>query len=287
MQSRLLTFTNSRGESITFRDDSSFIISQITGLGDVDADVQMQRSPYQDGTTYIDSNLQPRPISFTVTILGDGDTDISYKRTQLARIFNPKLGVGTFEYKYGGVIRLIKAVAEHIPHFPTNEENRSSFHQVALVNLICPNPYWQSPVVVEEPAFEPRFRFPIRGPFIMGVQRTDRIIFNDGDAPAPVQVDFYGPADRPMIENRTTGEFIRINKRLEENEILKIDTSDGMKSVVFVDEDGTETNVFHWIDLSSTFFKLDIGENDITCNCAISNNAKDFDIYYSKLYNAV
>src|SRR5690625_949385 len=294
MQSRLLKFTNARGESISFRDGSSFIVSQIDGLGDVSADIQRQRSPFQDGSSYIDSVLSERFINFTVSIIGENDTDISQKRSELSRIFNPKLGLGTLEYRYGDVVRKIEAVPEHVPSFPTGVENRGFYHQVSLVDLICPNPYWQSTQVTEEPAFSPLFEFPSDywelgddGDlyFEMGIQRAERIIFNDGDAPAPIQVDFYGPAQSPIIENMTTGEFIRINKQLSENEVFKIDT--GAKTLIYVDEEGNETNVFHWIDPDSSFFNLEIGENEISCHCVISNLAKDFDIYYNKLYNAV
>ncbi len=286
MQGRLLTFTNSRGESITF-DGSPFSVSEIEGLGDVDADVQMQRAPYQDGANYIDSVLEPRPIAFQVLIRGDNDTDISQKRSQLAALFNPKLGPGTFAYRYGDVERIINAIPEHVPMYPRTFENRGRNHQIAFVDLICPNPYWRSTSITEEPAFEPLFRWPISGTqgFRMGMQRAQRIIHNDGDAPAPLQIDFYGPAQSPIIENLRTGEIIRINRPLAENETFKIDTEES--TLFYVDENGNETNVFNWIDTDSTFFKLELGDNEITCHCAISNNQKDFDIRYHKLYVAV
>lgn len=286
MQSRLLTFTNSRGESITFSDDSPFIVSQIDGLGGVDADIQMQKSPYQDGSTYIDSTLNPRQIGFTLTIFGFGDTDISQKRTQISRLFNPKLGPGVLEYKYGDVTRVIEAVSEHVPHFPSGED-RSQNYQIGLINLMCPDPYWKSLNVTEEPAFEPRFRFPIRGPFIMGISRDRRIINNDGDAPAPLTIEFFGPALNPLIRNNTTGEYIKINQELLEGERMLIDTSDDTKSVMFVDSTGKERNVFPWIDLNSTFFKLQIGENDIEYTADSDIQGTIVNISYNKLYNAV
>lgn len=287
MQSRLLKFTNSLGESITFRDNSSFIVSQISGLGDVGADIQLQQAPFQDGATFIESVLEPRPISFTVTITGNGDTDISEKRSQLARVFNPKIGPGLLEYKYGNVERKIYGSSEHVPFFPTGEDNRTSSHQIALIDLICPDPYWKSLRITEEPAFEGLFQFPFEGEFQMGIQRDERIIINDGDAPAPIHVIFYGPAQTPTIANITTGEFIKINRALSENEKLIVDTSDENKSVYFENENDERINVFHWIDLDSTFFKLQVGENEISCLCATSNLSRDFEIYYHKLYTAV
>ncbi len=279
-----LIYTNSAGESIELF-GRPYRLTSVEGLGDVEADVQTQKAPYQDGESLIDTVLEPRYMSVELKIVGDDLSDIERKRRHLAKVFNPKLQLGTLKYIRGDMVRQIKVVAESVPSFPDGSTNRGRTFQKALIFLRAPNPYWQSTRVTEEPAFEPRFRFPIRGPFIMGVQRTDRLIFNDGDAPAPLQVDFYGPADSPYIENKTTGEFIKINKRLEEGEMLKIDTSNA--SVIFVSSDGEETNVFNWLDLGSTFFELQVGENDITCRCAISNNMKDFDIYYNKFYTAV
>ncbi|MFJ5625451.1 phage tail family protein [Peribacillus loiseleuriae] len=287
MQSRLLTFTNSKGESITFRDDSPFIVSQIDGLGDVDADIQLQKAPYQDGSTFVDSVLKERSISFTVTILGNGDTDISEKRSRLSRIFNPRLGAGMIEYKYGDIVRLAEAVSEHVPHFPSGLDNRGSGLQVSLIDLICPNPFWRSPDIEEEPTFEPLLEFPFEGEFEMGMQRDKRIIVNDGDAPAPIQIEFFGPAKKPKIINNTTGEYIKINQELLEGERMLVNTSDDEKSVYFVSEDGEQRNVFNWIDLNSTFFKLQIGENEIEYSADSDIQGAIVNIRYKKLYAAV
>lgn len=289
-----LIFTNSRGGSIELFGRPYRLISVEGLLGDVGADVQSQKAPYQDGDTLIDTVLEPRYGSIEIKIVGSDPADVEAKRRKLSTIFNPKLQLGTLRYVRGQEAKEIKVVAESVPSFPEGSTNRGRTFQKALIYLKAPDPYWKSPSITEEPAFEPLFEWPSDywdlgddGDiyFEMGIQRTERIIDNDGDAPAPLQVHFYGPADKPYIENVTTDEFIQINKRLEENEILKIDT--GEKSVIYVDPYGAETNVFNWLDLGSTFFNLQIGENEISCQCAVSNNLKDFDIFYNKLYVAV
>ncbi|MCM3783666.1 phage tail family protein [Neobacillus mesonae] len=288
MKSKQLKFTNSRRESITFNDsNSSFFMRDITGLGDVDADIQTQQAPYQDGTTFIDAILGMRTISFEVWIVGANDTDVSQKRARLAQVLNPKNGEGLIEYQYGDVVRVINAVAEHVPTFGAGFENRGKYHQRALIDLICPNPYWRSANISEEPAFEPLFQFPFEGEFQMGFQRDQRIILNDGDAPAPIQVEFFGPALNPKIVNNTTGEYIRVRQQLQEGERMMIDTSDNNKSVYFVDSNGVERNVFNWIDLNSTFFKLEIGENEIEYTADDDIQGAVVNISYDKLYTAV
>lgn len=268
------------------RQGKGYGLTRFEGFGEVEANIQLQKSPYQDGSTPIDTLLDERPLFIEFSLSADDYKELSAMRRHIGKVFNPKIK-GKLTINYEGETYEIDCIPESVPFFPDKGTDSIGRKQVGTIDLIAPNPYWKSSKVTEEPAFEPKFRFPFEGPFVMGVQRTDRVIDNDGDAPMPIQVDFYGPADSPMIANETTGEFIRINKHLEENEIFRIDTTDGVKSVTYIDEEGNEENVFHWIDIDSTFFKLELGENEVTCNCALSNNQKDFDIYYQKLYNAV
>lgn len=288
-----LVFENSKGESVELF-SRPYRLMRVDGLGDVGVDVQTQKAPFQDGESLIDTVLEPRYLQIEVKIIGDNSADVEAKRRRLASVFNPKLQLGTLRYIRDDMIREIKAVAESIPVFPDGSTNRGRTFQKAVINLIAPEPYWRSPTIEELPAYEKLFEWPSdywelgddgNIYFEMGLQRTERIVVNDGDAPMPFIIYFYGPAERPFIENRTTGEFIQINKRLEENEILKVDTEE--KSVVYIDPEGNETNVFNWLDLSSTFFYLQLGENEIACNCVVSSLGKDFDIFYQKRYASV
>lgn len=279
-----LTYTNVRGESIVF-DGPPFYLVSVGGLGDVAANVQRQKAPYQDGSTRIGSTLEERVIPIEFLIVGDDYAEVSDSRMRMSRVLNPNLEEGTLRYENGHVIREINVSAESVPFFPDGSGNRITDMQKGLVTLVASNPYWKSTAVVEEPAFEPRFRFPIRGPFIMGIQRDRRVINNDGDAPAPIKIEFFGPALNPKIINNTTGEFIRIKQELQEGERMMIDTSDS--SVYFIDQTGVERNVFPWIDLSTTFFNLEIGENDIEYTADSDIQGTIVNISYSKLYTAV
>jgi Phage tail protein len=281
-----IIYTNARGQSVELKSSAPFLLQSIDGLGDVDADIQTQKAPFQDGSTYIDSVLQERPISLEVVILADKSTLLE-KRQYLASVFNPKLGKGVLRYENGETIREIEAVPEGVPVFPSGRENRGPIFQKAIVNLLCPNPYWKSTEITEEPTFEPLFAFPFEGVFEMGMQRDQRIIVNDGDAPAPLYIEFHGPAINPIITNKTTGEFIKVNQTLQEGEVMRIDTTPGNKSVYFVQPDGTERNVFNWIDLNSSFFQLVVGENEIEYSADSDIQGAIVIIRYRKLYNAV
>jgi Phage tail protein len=281
-----IIFTNAREQSVELS-TAPFLLHKLDGLGDVDADIQTQKAPFQDGSTYIGSVLQERAISMQIVIRASDTKTLLQQRQFLASVFNPKLGPGTLRYENDETIREIEAVPDGVPVFPSGKENRGPIFQTALINLVCPNPFWKSTEITEEPTFEPLFEFPFESEFEMGMQRDQRIIVNDGDAPAPLYIEFFGPAVNPIIINKTTGEFIKVNQTLQEGEVMKIDTAPGKKSVYFVQPDGTERNVFNWIDLESTFFQLVVGENEIEYSADSDIQGAIVNIRYNKLYNAV
>lgn len=278
-----LKYTNDLGDSILFGSEAYKVI-ELEGFGEVAATVQTQKSPYQDGSTRIDSVLQERPLYINFVIRGDQYSDLVIMRRWVGKVFNPKIE-GTLSVIHDGGEYEIKCYPEHVPLFPDSGTDAIGRMQTVGVDLIAPDPYWKTPSITEEPAFEPRFRFPTRGPFIMGIQRDRRIIVNDGDSPAPLLVEFFGPATNPKIVNNTTGEFIKIRQNLLEGERMMIDTSDS--SVYFINESGEQRNVFPWIDPMSIFFRLQIGENDIEYTADSDIQGSVVNISYNKLYNAI
>ncbi|NEU29931.1 phage tail family protein [bacterium LRH843] len=264
---RQMKYTNSRGESITFNSvGSSFGANNITGLGDVDADIQTQKAPYQHGSTPIDVVLESRPISFDAVIFGKGDTDISNKRKILSKVFNPILGEGVLEMRYGDNVYMINAIAEHVPKFGTGFENRGRRHQVALIDLICPDPFWEEIITttVKLEDFVASFRFPFHLPAKFSARGDTRIIVNEGHVDTSIVVEFRGEAINPVITNQTTGEFIKVNRAIPSDHRLIIKTAPDDMTVEIIDPDNAKQDAFSYIDLESTFFSLNVGENKLS-----------------------
>ncbi|ADU95283.1 phage tail family protein [Geobacillus sp. Y412MC52] len=266
-----IIFTNARGQSVELKSSAPFLLQSIDGLGDVDADIQTQKAPFQDGSTYIDSVLQERAISLEIAILASDTATLLQQRQFLASVFNPKLGKGVLRYENGETIREIEAIPDGVPSFPAGKENRGPRFQKALVNLLCPEPFWLDSFYTSR-----QMSFLMGGlsfPLFLGSRFSQRsfrrILQNKGDVPTPVTITFYGPAINPIVKNNTTGEFIRVNRELGESDKLIIDTTFGKKSVVIEDKNGVQTNVFNWIDLESSFFQLQVGDNELEYN---SNN---------------
>ncbi|WP_260440614.1 phage tail family protein [Parageobacillus thermoglucosidasius] len=247
------------------KSSAPFLLQSIDGLGDVDADIQMQKAPFQDGSTYIDSVLQERAISIEIAILTRDTTTLLQQRQYLASVFNPKLGPGKLRYEDNGIVREIEAIPDNVPAFPSGKENRLPKLQKALVNLLCPEPFWLDEFSTSEKMsyILGGLSFPLRLGTTFAQRGFKKILHNQGDVSTPVTIEFYGPATNPVVWNRTTNEFIKVNRTLAETDKLVITTDFGNKGVVIENADGSKTNVFNWIDLESTFWQLVPGENII------------------------
>lgn len=255
-----LTITNSNGDSVVFSHRPPFLLSKIDGLGDVEANVQMSSAPFQDGATHIDTLLEPRYIDMQISILND---DVPGMRQRLARVLNPKLTLHII-YENRDVTRQIQAYSEHVPKYPS--DGRGLRYQIALINLVCPNPYWQdvNPTMLKLQDFVGNFFFPVSFPASFSIRGDQEEFMNLGDVPAPVKVTFRGEAVNPMITNVSTGEFIRVNRTIPAEHSLVITTDMNYRTVRIVDPYGAEMNAMGYIDLNSTFFSLDVGENKLS-----------------------
>ena len=81
-------------------------------------------------------------------------------------------------------------------------------------------------------------------------------VVNMGDVETPVKIEFQGPATNPKIENRTTGEYIQVQRNLSLGDTLLLTTDFGAKRVEI-----NGVNAFHYIDLNSVFWQLRPGDN--------------------------
>ena len=257
---RRLTFENARGESIVFY-LAPLLITSLTGIGEVDAELQSQKSPYQDGDTHIDTVFQPRYIDLEGAIIETDLKEIKKYRKNILRVCNPKLGLGKITLELDGDIKEIYGVPDGSPVFP---ERGQEPIQNFVITWKCPDPYWRDPLEISRAlrAYQGRFTLPTTFPIEFGVEGDTTILINDGDTPAPITIDIQGPVTNPQIINKTTGQFMRVNLSLSENEVLHIDT--GRPRRVEIYRDGrTIENALGYIDHYSDFWELSVGPNEV------------------------
>ncbi len=254
-----IIITNQNRESITLGHRAPFFLETIDGVGEVGVAIESQKAPKQDGSTYIDSTLGNRAITIKGMIIAKGDPDaVLQARRLMQRVINPKLDEVNIVYRQGNLVKEIKAIAESTPVFPAAKGNQGLYYQKFLLYLLCHQPFWL------DTFYESRkmsylmggIQFRLRLPTAFSYRGFKRTALNEGDVAAPVEIEFTGPAINPTVSNLTTGEFITVNRKLEEEDILYISTAFGEKHVKINGE-----NAFHYIELDSTFWQLIPGEN--------------------------
>lgn len=258
-----IIFTNGNGETIILDKGKPFLLQSFSGTGGIDADVQMTKAPYQDGETHTSTLLNTRTLSFEVAIFADSQEELYQRKSDLMRILNPKLGKGLLTYRYGNRSKEIEVVVDSAPVFPTGMDNSGIGFQRTIFTLLCPSPFWMDIYTESEEIADwiGGLTFPLTLETIFAERGKQRSFVNDGDVETPIEVVFYGMCENPTIKNLTTGEFIKVNKLIDENQKLIITTHFGNKKVEIEDSEGIRTNAFNYIDLSSKFIQLSPGNN--------------------------
>ena len=253
-------FTNSRGVSVELGGEAPYILTKVEGTGAVTATMQTEKSYKQDGVSYIDNTLEPRPLSIEVMLIAPNEEKMAEERERLARVFNPKMGEGKIIYKLGNIKREIWGIAEVAPTFPHAGDFQETM-QPGMIQLYCPNPFWldMDDTVEEIATWIGGMRFPLRLPTRFAMRgQLKRNIINKGDVEAPVTIKFKGPATNPKIINHTVGKYIQVNRTLTAEDVLVVTTHFGNKRVEINGQ-----NVFNWINLESSFWMLQPGDNII------------------------
>ena len=287
-----LIFTNSKGESVELF-SYPYRLMRFEGLGDVGAIHQSQKSYNQDGSTLVNTTLDGRHPEIELKITGRDEIELARNRRRLTHVFNPKLGEGTLKRVSEDGTHQLKAIAESIPYYPDGAGNRSRTSQKTLINLYCPNPYWQdiaeskTDISTETGNLEFPLEIPSEG-LELSIRTISFItnIYNQGDVDAPIKVKLkaVGTVINPIIENLDTDEFIRVKRELAEGDTLEINTAFGNKRVEIIKPDGSRENVFNYIDYKSTFFSLSGGDNTIKYDAEVGENNLDVSIYYTPNY---
>lgn len=275
---RKLIYTNSRGQSIELTNAEPYILQKFDA-GGFKNKVQTQKAPFQDGETYIDSLAEKRDPYLEFMILADSENILNQRKQYVNSIFNPKLGKGKLRYEYDSGSKEIETVIE-ILSFPIGEKNKGRHFQKVVVNFMAPLPFWLDTFVESEEMADwlGGFSFGLQLPtmFAGRSSRQNKVIHNAGDVETPIVFEFMGVATNPKIINIDTGEYIKVNRTIGNDEKLIITTEFGNKKVILKNLiTGEEANAFGWIDLGSTFFQLSSGDNQLSYDAdAGKENAK-------------
>lgn len=287
-----IIFENEKGQRVEFKNSRPFILTDIEGVGGVETSLITTKSPYQDGTTHHNTLLNERILVIKGGIMGLDKEDMFKKRQELSSIFSPKME-GRLTYKNDALERSIDCVIELGPTWG----NRVRRMQEFMIQLYCPNPFWQDIYESKEEIayWVGDFEFPLEIPIETGIEMGHREstlivnVFNKGDVECGMRIEFkaLGTVVSPSIFDINTRKYIRVKRNLQAGDKLIINTSFGNKRVEMIRSNGIRENVFHYIDLDSEFLQLTPGDNLLRYDAEEGIDNLEVSIYYKPLYLGV
>lgn len=212
----------------------------------------------QHGNTHIESYMESYQgeLTFIIPTFEMTDIDIAERRIDITNVCNPLNGTVTMQIllntgkAYNRDITFLTA-----PVFPIGFENRNKNWQIVQLVYEANNPFWyEEETIIEtfqtiEPNFFFNFTFSPTTPVYFGTVIPSNFATNFGQVDAPVLIRITGSCVNPLIENKTTGEFIKFkNLTMGASDVLIIETTFGQKKVVLNGQ-----NVFNRLDFASTF----------------------------------
>jgi len=283
-RSYYITFVNASDEEFPI-EPPNYLLLNFAGFEQPPTDIQMSKAPYQDGKTLVDQIFDERVITLEFAIFGDTQQEIFDRRITVNQRFNPKLGMGTLRFEQiDGGNYYVDVITKSVNFV----ESTSSSHNIAVVQLIAPNPFWYDPTQIESimVGFSGGFSFPFSFPLSFGTVGTQLTISNSGNVDTPVLIYFYGEVVDPVMQNLTTDEDITIDGTIDDGDILIINTAFGEKSVLIL-SGGEYTNAFEYVDPDSVFWKLQPGDNVVRYTAASEGENAQCRLYYYNRYSGL
>ena len=229
-------------------------------------------------------------VRLSCHIHGTGGRGHMYElRRRLNNVLSPMLGPGrlVYENSFG---------AFSIPAFCARSSYSGRIRDVQTldVSFECPQPFWEAAEVsvISLAYVEGGLEFPLETPTLFGTLGYRDFVQNDGDVSAPVAITMDGGAINPVIENVTTGEFIRFTQHVPIHDKIYINTDPERLSVSLLSlnpatNEYEGANAFGFLTDDSTLWRLVPGVNIITFRSDDENKMIRIRIEFSRRFAGV
>lgn len=275
--SKTFKYVNSKGDSITFEIAYGFVISKPAGIDTVQVKMTEAQGINQVGCTVQSKNVQPRAVNISGVLVGEWQAE---NKEKLIAVIRPDLAGRLYADDY------------YLDVYPTATpviESRKRYAAFEFA-LLAPYPYWQHDSNASKSISGLVYHF--RLPFKFGAKRKDGTsacvlyddnfdptewnyyntytfaetivtqfinVQNNGQLPVPYTCIFTakGEVESPALRNAVTNSFIRVNKTMQAGERITVQVTHE-KTYVTSTADG---DIRGALSLSSTLFRLDVGDN--------------------------
>jgi len=265
------------------------VILEHLDLGEVPVERQSSRGIGQDGVHELGRTISTRVLSANCCIIAPSELERFEIRRRIGRVLNPHIR-GHLIYNNGFRDYKIECGLGSSVDWGEMLSNRRM--QRFEAHFFCPSPFFLDvfETVGEFLEVTPRLHFPLRirvpGFLFSSLAGGQIAVENPGDAPSPLRMTIFGPCLNPSAANQTTGESIRILYDLRATQRIEITTHFGDKRVTLHDDNGTQTNIMHHLDIDTpvSFFSLQPGLNLIKFGADIGADIGRMNISFSPRY---
>ena len=278
--SLFIDFTSAAGKNYVFSH-----VTAISGFECVDATVLSVQNATMDGAIFTGAYLNTRELTIAFDITGIAPKDYEDKKQAM-------LSVLTTAGKEEGRLRCVKPnISASIRCKPIDitETRQGKKMGSFMARFQCCDPYFKdTQETIQQLKFvRKRLVFPVTFPTVFGEFVNPGFITNTGHGACPVLLRFRGGTVEPKFTNLTTGQSVGITGAVPNGYILEINTERTKKTVELIDGDGSRTNAFAMLDLSSEFWELMQGDNEIEYSSAEDAAESTAELVYSLRYIGV
>lgn len=258
-----LQIENSKSELITLtQNESDFQIINVEGLNPPNATLNLSTIAGMDGAKFNSAKLETRNIVIYIKLNGDAERN----RVFLYRYFNSKDKCKIF---YKNELRnvYIEGYVESVEVSPFSD------NEIMQISIMCPDTYFKSvdELIADISKLVSEFTFPFsinyRYPIAISSYIQNRVtsIVNKSESEAglDIVINVLKDFNKITIRNTLTDEFMTLQHTFWEDDIIKISTHRGKKSVKLIRSE-VESNIFSKLQAGYTFFQLASGINKFT-----------------------
>lgn len=253
-----LTVENQSGQKLNLTENSNYY-TIAEGFNAITANVNTTASAVGHGTTFNSAKISNRNITLQIILRGD----IEASRIALYPFFAPSSQITMY---YKNAHRKVHT-SGYVESFECNPNQMS---ETANISIICDNPFLLDDEVNSQSltSHDDYFSFPFAVPkngIAFGNSKfiPQTVLINNSEHEAGCVITLYTKTDLAppiRIENLLNGEFFELDITMKADDVIVIDTRDGLKSVSLL-RSSTITNIIDNVVSGSTWLKLAVGEN--------------------------
>ena len=268
---------------------SPFLLEDASGIYEQSAQVNITENTLTDGATYQSSVLQSRNIVLSLRDLNDHLAN----RQFLLSLFPPK-SKGTLIFRDGDEERQTDYYVEKLTSDGIYSARRYQ------ISLICPDPYFYDleDYSVTLAAFVPNFTFTHEFLSVkeeLGYRQINRLQdikdeIGSDNIGITITIEASGAVQNPEVTRIESNEHIQIGTdsmplNMVARDKIIITTADNNKKI-FLERNGTRTNISQYLAEDSTFIQLHRGDNTIGYSAASGIDSMVITITYRIRYTS-